>query len=141
MAESKAMKAEVLTPEGAIFDDEAYQVSVRTTVGELGIRARHAPVLARIEPCLLRVYASESDFDGDGERWAIAEGWLEVFANRTRVLVGEAHEVDSLDSAELKSKLEDASQRMEEAEEGSATYVTAERDKARAEAFVELAEG
>ena len=117
---------------------ELWQLSTRTSVGEVGIRARHAPIVARLVPNELRLYESEGS-EPDA-RYAQGEGWLEVFANRARVLIAEAVEPDKLDASELKSKLEDAEKRLEEAEEGSAAEEQAERDKARAEAFMEIAE-
>ena len=90
-------------------------------------------------PNELRLYESEGS-EPDA-RYAQGEGWLEVFANRARVLIAEAVEPDKLDTSELKSKLEDAEKRLEEAEEGSAAEEQAERDKARAEAFMTIAEG
>ena len=137
------LQAQILTPEGKVYEGEAFQISTRTVVGEVGLRARHAPMLARVVPHELRIYEDESEFgtsDG-GQRYASAEGWLEVFANRVTLLVGEAHDPGSLDSAELKSRLEDAEQRLGEAEEDSAQRRTAEQDKARAEAFLEIAGG
>ena len=66
----------------------------RTVVGEVGVRARHAPMLARLVPHELRIFEDESEFGTSegGQRFAAAEGWLEVFANKVDVLVGEAHE-------------------------------------------------
>ena len=122
-----------------MFRGELWQLSTRTSVGEVGVRARHAPLVARLVPNELRLYESEGS--EPDERYAQGEGWLEVFANRARVLIAEAVEPDKLDAAELKSKLEDAEKRIEEAEEGSAAEEQAERDKARAEAFLEIAEG
>lgn len=136
------LQAQILTPEGEIFQGEAYQVSTRTVAGEIGVRARHAPMLARLVPHELRIYEDESEFgtnDG-GHRYVVAEGWLEIFANTVIILVGEANDPDSLDPSEFKSRLEDAEQRLKEAEEDSAAYQTAELDKARAEAFLEIAE-
>jgi F-type H+-transporting ATPase subunit epsilon len=141
--EPHKLQARILTPEGEVYEGEAFQVSTRTTVGELGVRARHAPMLARVVPHELRIYEDQSEFgssDG-GQRFAAAEGWLEVFANRVTLLVGEAVEPGSLDSGELKSKLEDAERRLGDAEEDSAQFRTAELDKARAEAFLEIAGG
>jgi F-type H+-transporting ATPase subunit epsilon len=139
--EPHKLQAQILTPEGKVYEGEAYQVSTRTTVGELGVRARHAPMLARVVPHELRIYEDQSEFGTNegGQRFAAAEGWLEVFANRVTLLLGEATDPGSLDSSELKSKLEDAEQRLGEAEEDSAQYKTAEQDKARAEAFLEIA--
>ena len=57
------------------------------------------------------------------------------------MLIGEAIPPEQLDAAELKQRLDDAEQRLREADEGSATYEQAERDKARAEAFLEVAQG
>lgn len=137
MAEEHKLEVQVLTPEGAVFDGELFQLSTRTAVGEVGIRARHAPLVARLVPCELRLHESDS---GDPERYAQGEGWLEVFANRARVLIAEARKPEDLDASELKSRLEEAEKRLEEAEEGSAAAESAERDRARAQVFIEIAE-
>jgi F-type H+-transporting ATPase subunit epsilon len=129
------LHAKVLTPEGEVFDGEVEQLSTRTAVGELGVLANHVPVLARLRPTELRLHMP----DGDTRSWAQAEGWLQVFANRATVLVGEAIPPDQLDEGQLKSRVEDAEQRLGEAEEGSGAYRQAERDKERAEAFLEVA--
>jgi F-type H+-transporting ATPase subunit epsilon len=130
------LEAEVLTPEGAVFKGELVQLSTRTTVGEVGILARHAPMVARLVPSELRLHVSE----GETRRYAQAEGWLEVFANRALVLIGEAIPPDELDVSELRERQADAERRLGEAEEGSAAHERAERDKARAEAFLAVAE-
>jgi F-type H+-transporting ATPase subunit epsilon len=130
------LEAEVLTPEGEVFKGELVQLSTRTTVGEVGILARHAPMVARLVPSELRLHHSESEVD----RYAAAEGWLEVFANRALVLIGEAVPPDQLDPSELRERVSDAERRLSEADEGTASHEQAERDKARAEAFLEVAE-
>ena len=89
----------VLTPEGEVFAGEVQQLSTRTAVGELGILANHVPVLARLRPTELRLHMP----DGEVQRWAQAEGWLQVFANRATVLVGEAIPPDNLDAGELRT--------------------------------------
>jgi F-type H+-transporting ATPase subunit epsilon len=126
----------ILTPEGEVFSGEVEQVSTRTAVGEIGILANHVPVLARLRPTELRLHMP----DGEVRRWAQAEGWLQVFANRATVLVGEAIPPENLDPAELRNRIEDADARLRESEEDSGAYDLAERDKARAEAFLEVAE-
>lgn len=130
------LHAEVLTPEGRVFDGEVEQLSTRTVIGEIGILANHAPVIARLAPAELRLHVSE----GETRRWAQAEGWLEVLDNKATVLIGEAIPPDGLDASELRERIADAEQRLGEAEEGSAAYQQAERDKERAEKFLEVAE-
>jgi F-type H+-transporting ATPase subunit epsilon len=136
MAGEDALEAQVLTPEGEVFSGELFQVVTRTTSGEVGIRARHIPMVARLVPAELRLYKTESDVSS----YAQGEGWLEVFANRVRVLIAEAKSPDQLDASELRSRLEDAEQRLDESEEGSAAYEQAERERARCEAFIQIAE-
>lgn len=138
MAEEHMLRCELLTPEGQAFDGELFQVSCKTVIGEVGIRARHAPMLARLVPSEIRLHHSDG---GEVERFAGAEGWLEVFANRVEILVGEAIPPDQLDTEDLRAKLDDAEKRLSDAEEDSAAYEAAELDKARAEAFLAIAEG
>ena len=136
MAGEKKLEAEVLTPEGEVFSGELQMLSTRTSVGEVGILAEHVPMIARLVPAELRLHRSESEVD----RYAQGEGWLEVFANRARVLIAEAHAPEDLDVSELRQRLADAEQSLEEAEEGSAAAEQAERERARAEAFIQIAE-
>ena len=136
MAEEHNVDVRVLTPEGEVFTGEVHQVSTRTAVGEIGILANHVPLLARLMPTELRLHMP----DGDVQRWAQAEGWLQVFANRATVLVTEAIPPDQLDTGELQNRIEDAEGRLSDSEEGSGAHTQAEKDKARAEAFLEVAE-
>ena len=128
---------EVLTPEGEAFNDEVEMVSTRTTTGSIGILAHHTPLLALLEPTELRLYRSDSDI----ERFAQAEGYLQVANNRVLVLVQQAEDPDSLDASTIKDRLSEAESRLEEAGEDSEKRRGAERDKKRWEAFLRIAEG
>ncbi|CAN5464519.1 hypothetical protein BH10ACT11_BH10ACT11_02720 [soil metagenome] len=138
MASDAKLEAKVLTPEGEVFSGELFQLSTRTSVGSVGIRARHAPMIARVVPTELRLLESEGG--SDVKTFAQGEGWLEVFANRATLLVAEAHEPGELDVSSLKERLSEAEQKLDEAEEGSAAEEQAQRDKLRAEAFIKIAE-
>ena len=137
MAGEKKLEAEVLTPEGEVFSGELQMLSTRTSVGEVGILAEHIPMIARLVPAELRLHKSDSEV----ETYAQGEGWLEVFANRARVLIAEARSPEELDVSELRRRLEEAEQSLSEAEEGSAAAEQAERERARSEAFLKIAEG
>ncbi len=86
MAAEHKLDVEVLTPEGEVFEGEVQQVSTRTEVGEIGILANHAPLLAALQPAELRLHISDSET----KRYAQAHGWLQMFGNRARLLVEEA---------------------------------------------------
>jgi F-type H+-transporting ATPase subunit epsilon len=137
MAADHKLDVEVLTPEGEVFEGEVQQVSTRTEVGEIGILANHAPLLAALRPTELRLHVSDSET----KRYAQAHGWLQMFGNRARLLVEEAIAPEDLDRAQLKEQLADAEQRCAEHEKDSADYARAEKDRVRAEAFLAIAEG
>ena len=136
-AEEHKLAVEVLTPEGEVFKGDVVQVSTRTAVGEIGILANHVPVLAALQPTELRLHVSDSET----KRFAQAHGWLEVFANHALLLVEEAIPPDQLDTGRLREQLQEAEQRLSEAEEGTAAYERADKDRQRAEAFMAVAEG
>jgi hypothetical protein len=56
------------------------------------------------------------------------------------VLVAEARSPDELDVSDLKQRLDEAEQSLKEAEDGSAAAEQAERERARCEAFIQIAE-
>ena len=135
MAAERMVDVEVLTPEGEVWSGEARQVSTRTEVGEIGILANHAPVLAALRPTELRLHLSESEV----KRYAQAHGWLQVYGNRARLLLEEAIPPEDLDTGTLKEQLADAEQRLSGSEEDSAERARAQKDKDRAEAFLAIA--
>ena len=137
MAAEHMVDVEVLTPEGEVYSGEARQVSTRTEVGEIGILANHAPLLAALRPAELRLHLSDSEV----KRYAQAHGWLQIFGNRARLLVEEAIAPEDLDSGALKEQLADAERRLSESEPGSADYARAQKDRDRTEAFLAIAEG
>jgi F-type H+-transporting ATPase subunit epsilon len=136
-------QVEVLTPEGLVFGGEAEMVSTRTEVGEIGVLANHAPLLAMLAPAELRLHLGESDV----KRYAQGEGYLQVHSNRALVLVEDCVEPERVDVAEQRERLEKAQavideaggRRDDEGEEPSARLQQAYRDKRRAETFLRIA--
>jgi F-type H+-transporting ATPase subunit epsilon len=128
---------EVLTPEGQVFADEVEMVSTRTTTGSIGILARHAPLMAILEPTELRLYKSESDV----VRFAQGEGYLQVVENSALVLVEEAIPPEQIDRGAFESRLKEARDAVERAEEDSEERARAEREVRRYEAFLDVVSG
>lgn len=149
---------EVLTPEGEVFNGEVEMLSTRTTVGEVGVLANHAPLLATLDPADLRLHLSESEI----KHFAQGEGYLQVFDNRALVLVEECIEPERIDTEaqrELLRKAEEVLARIDqevltqrvreartsaerdEARQMTAEYDNAVADKKRAETFIRLAGG
>jgi F-type H+-transporting ATPase subunit epsilon len=136
----ESSRAEVLTPEGEVFNDEVEMVSTRTTVGSIGILARHQPLLGMLDPTELRLYKTYGD-ESSATRFAQGEGYVQVTPEHVLILVEDALDPDSLNTSELKDQLERAEREASEAEDDSEAERKALRDKRRAEAFLRIAEG
>src|ERR1044072_9650781 len=75
----------VVTPEGAAFEGEAEMVIVPGAAGEIGVLARHAPLVAMLKAGEIRVKA--------GDEWtsfAAGPGYFKVQQDRAIGLVGDA---------------------------------------------------
>jgi F-type H+-transporting ATPase subunit epsilon len=133
MARSK-FPVEVLTPEGNVFDDEVEMISTRTATGSIGVLANHAPLMAILEPTELRLYKSDSDV----VTFAQGEGYLQVVDNSALVLVEEAHEPENMDTSDIESRLKEAEERCENAEDDSEEKARYERNVRRYKAFLDV---
>jgi F-type H+-transporting ATPase subunit epsilon len=130
---------EVLTPEGKAFEGEVEMLSTRTNTGSIGIRANHAPLMAILDPTELRLYESA---DGEpSQRFAQGEGYLQVVNNTALVLVDEIMDPDKLDRSDIESRLREAEQGLESAEEDTEEHRRCERNVRRYKAFLEVAGG
>ena len=147
---------EVLTPEGEVFRGEVEMLSSRTQVGEVGILANHAPLLATLDPAELRLHLTETET----KRFAQAEGYIQIFGNHALVLVEECVEPERIDTEGQRRRLREAEATLEridqealhqrvrearttaerdEARQLTAEYDNALADKKRAEVFLRLA--
>jgi F-type H+-transporting ATPase subunit epsilon len=129
--------AEVLTPEGEVFNEEVEMVSTRTETGSIGILANHTPLLGMLAPASLRLYRSENEI----VTFAQGEGYVQVADNHVLVLVEDAIKPEDLDTADLRDKVAKADAEIEAAEDGSEALAAARRDKRRAEIWLRISEG
>jgi F-type H+-transporting ATPase subunit epsilon len=125
------LRVEVITPEGPVFADEARMVIVPGAEGELGVLARHAPLIARLDPGETRVMQGENDWVS----LATGPGYFKVQHDIALVLVSSAFKSAEIDTGKAQSDLDDARSRLEtaEQEEDERAARRAARDVADAE--------
>ena len=112
-------------------------VSTRTTVGSIGILAKHQPLLGMLEPTELRLYKSDSEI----VRFAQGEGYVQVARDGVLLLVEEALDPSSLDTSDLEDRRRRAEEAEQAADEDSEERRRAQRDRRRWEAFLKIAGG
>jgi len=126
---AEKIKLEVVTPKGAVVNEDVDIVTAPGFDGEFGVLANHAPFLSTIKIGTLRYKK-----DGSEEELMISGGFCEVSANKITFLVESAergHEID-VDRA-LKAK-ERAEKRLAEMREHQEKI-----DRARVEAALQRA--
>jgi F-type H+-transporting ATPase subunit epsilon len=103
----------VVTPEGAVFEGEAQMLIVPGAAGEIGVLARHAPLVAMLKSGEIRVKSS-----GDWQSFAAGPGYCKVQQDRAIVLVDDAVRAEEIDVAEARREVEEARAVLERAEAG-----------------------
>jgi F-type H+-transporting ATPase subunit epsilon len=114
---------DVVSAEESIFAGEAEFVVLPGEAGELGIYPRHAPLITRIRPGVVRIKAAGQS---EEEQVFVAGGILEVQPNVVTVLADTAIRGKDLDEA----KAQEALKRAEEARRNA----TSELEIAKVEA-------
>jgi F-type H+-transporting ATPase subunit epsilon len=104
------------TPDGAVFDDEAEMVIVPGAAGEIGVLARHAPLIALLQAGSTRVYTNREA--EEVQEFATGPGFFTVEQDRALALVDTAVNVREIDPAAAQEQLEQAKAELERVERG-----------------------
>jgi F-type H+-transporting ATPase subunit epsilon len=103
----------LVTPEGAAFEGEAEMVIVPGADGEIGVLARHAPLVAMLKAGEIRVKAS-----GEWQAFAAGPGYFKVQQDRALALVDDAVRAEDIDVDDARREAEEARAELERAEAG-----------------------
>jgi F-type H+-transporting ATPase subunit epsilon len=104
------------TPDGAVFEDEAEMVIVPGAAGEIGVLARHAPLIALLKAGSTRVYRDRDS--QDVQEFATGPGFFTVEQDRALALVDTAVDVREIDPTVAEEQLEQARAELERVERG-----------------------
>ncbi|HLM94323.1 MAG TPA: ATP synthase F1 subunit epsilon [Gaiellaceae bacterium] len=103
----------VVTPDGAAFEGEAEMVIVPGAAGEIGVLARHAPLVAMLKAGEIRVKAGN-----DWQSFAAGPGYFKVQQDRAIALVDDAVRAEQIDIDEARREADEARAALERADAG-----------------------
>jgi F-type H+-transporting ATPase subunit epsilon len=83
----------VVSVERSLFEGEVEFMIANGAEGELGVLARHAPLMTILKPGPLRI---QETFGGPEEVLFVGGGFLEVLPDRVTVLADEAEHADEI---------------------------------------------
>jgi F-type H+-transporting ATPase subunit epsilon len=101
----------LVTPEGPAFEGEAEMLIVPGAAGEIGVLARHAPLVAMLQAGETRVKA-----EGEWTSFATGPGFFKVQRDRALVLVDDAVRDVDINVEEARRQVEEARAALEQAE-------------------------
>lgn len=87
----------VIAPTKTIWDNQAEEVILPSTTGQLGILSGHAPLLTALGTGVMRVRV-----DKEWIPIALMEGFAEVEADEVTILVNDGEQGDSIDQEEAR---------------------------------------
>ncbi|MDQ5820709.1 MAG: ATP synthase F1 subunit epsilon [Actinomycetota bacterium] len=112
--ERRRFDVSLVTPEGAAFEGEAEMMIVPGAAGEIGVLARHAPLVATLKAGSTRVHVRE----GEVHEFATGPGFFKVELDRAIALVDDAADVEHIDRERAQKQLEEARVELERIEAG-----------------------
>ena len=101
--EARTFSLSLVTPEGAAFEGEAERLVVPGAAGELGVLARHAPLVAMLKAGEIRVRSG-----GEWQSFAAGPGYFKVQRDRALVLVDDAVRAEEIDVETARREVEEA---------------------------------
>jgi F-type H+-transporting ATPase subunit epsilon len=117
MADHPLFSVSVVTPEGAAFEGDAEMLIVPGAAGEIGVLARHAPLVAMLKAGSTRVHAG----DGQVQEFATGPGFFQVLEDRAIALVDHAVQADQIDDALAQRQLDEAQAELARVEAGESS--------------------
>jgi F-type H+-transporting ATPase subunit epsilon len=109
----KTFSVSLVTPEGSAFEGEANMLIVPGAAGEIGVLARHAPLIATLKAGSTRVHIGEHT-----EEFATGPGFFKVEQDRAIALVDDAVRVLDIDFERAQKQLEEAQAELQRVESG-----------------------
>jgi F-type H+-transporting ATPase subunit epsilon len=117
MADRKEFSVSLVTPDGAAYEGDAEMIIVPGAAGEIGVLARHAPLIATLKAGSTRVHVSQNEV----LEFATGPGFFEVLQDRAIALVDDAVKADDIDEVRAQEQLEAAQKELAEIESGEST--------------------
>jgi F-type H+-transporting ATPase subunit epsilon len=115
----KTLSVSLVTPEGDAYDGEAEMVVVPGAAGEIGVLARHAPLVALLKAGSVRIY--ETVEPEEMREFAVGPGFFKVESDRAIALVDDAVLAGKIDPDRAQRMLDEARAELEAIEAGEST--------------------
>ena len=118
VADHPTFDVELVTPDGPVFQGDAHMLIVPGAAGEIGVLARHAPLVATLKAGSTRIHLRRGD---EVVELATGPGFFKVELDRALALVDDAVGVKEIDDARAREQLEAAQAELARVDAGDST--------------------
>ena len=113
--ETRKFDVSLVTPDGPAFEGAVEMIVVPGAAGEIGVLARHAPLVATLKAGSTRIHLAPNEII----EFATGPGFFKVELDRALALVDDAVNVKEIDDARATAQLEAAKEELEKLDAGA----------------------
>jgi F-type H+-transporting ATPase subunit epsilon len=114
----KKFDISLVTPDGAAFEGQAEMIIVPGQIGEIGVLARHAPLIATLKAGSTRIHLGGGD---EAIVFATGSGFFQMLNDRAIALVDGAVQASEIDDAKARAQLAEAQAELEAIDRGDSS--------------------
>lgn len=103
------LQCEIVTPESRLYTDEVNFVVIPASEGEMGVYAKHEPVVTTLRPGTVRITENEGS---EPVRFIVAGGYAQIEADHVIVLADHAAALQELDETAIKVHIDDLKEKI-----------------------------
>ena len=114
----KTFEVSLVTPDGSAFEGDAEMMIVPGQIGEIGVLARHAPLIATLRAGSTRIHPGGG---ADVIEFATGPGFFQVLHDRAIALVDDAVVASEIDDIRAREQFEAAQAELDAIDRGEST--------------------
>jgi F-type H+-transporting ATPase subunit epsilon len=111
----KPFDVSLVTPDGPAYEGQAEMIIVPGQIGEIGVLARHAPLIATLRAGATRIHRGGG---ADVLEFATGPGFFQILHDRAIALVDDAVDASKIDPEHARARLEAAQAELAAIERG-----------------------
>jgi F-type H+-transporting ATPase subunit epsilon len=114
----KKFDVSLVTPDGSVYEGQAEMIVVPGQIGEIGVLARHAPLIATLKAGRTRIHPGDN---AEVLEYATGPGFFQVLHDRAIALVDDAVDAAHVDGERARRQLEEAQAELAAIDSGEST--------------------
>src|SRR6516162_4263903 len=114
----KKFELSLVTPDGAVYEGQVEMIVVPGQIGEIGVLARHAPLIATLKAGSTRVHPGDG---AEAVQFATGPGFFQMLNDRAIALVDDAVDAAHIDDDRARAQLEAAQAELEAIDRGESS--------------------